>query len=94
MEGSRQIKRSMQDLYLIVSFDKFGYKVESSSLEKQVVQGKREISICCAKMQGEFGLRHREVRVPAQKAARHGAAHPAHLHTALRAAIRLDCTLS
>lgn len=54
LEGSRQIKRSMQDLYLIASFDKFGYKVEPCSLEKQVVQGEREISICCAKMQGEI----------------------------------------
>lgn len=44
----------MQDLYLIASFDKFGYKVEPSSLEKQVVQGEREISVCCAKMQGEI----------------------------------------
>lgn len=73
----------MQDCNLIASFDKFGYKAESSSLGKQVVQGEREISVCCAKIQGEFGLRHREVQVPAQNAGRHDAAHPAHLQTAL-----------
>lgn len=71
---------------------------ESSPLGKLLVQGKREISVCCAKIHEEFGLRHREVKVPAQNARRHDTAYPVHLQTAqcgaLRWVIWVDCTLS
>lgn len=66
----------MQHLDLIASFDRSEYETESSPLGKQVVQGKGEISVCCAKVTWRSGLRHREVQVPAQNAWRHGTNSP------------------